>query len=142
MNRFIYVTHELAAYWQDQGMDWKSQAMRNLAALSENRPWAGEKCDETGKPFVLALLHDDAMGPSRLLLPHLFEEVLGRGYHVAIPEQTCAVAYRADLTAQELSDVNGMINGCFAHGTEPMSADRFDPAEFWIFGDRGDAILS
>ncbi len=28
-----------------------------------------------------------------------------------------------------------MINGCFEHGTEPMSPERFDPAEFWIFGD-------
>ena len=138
-NRFIYVTHELAAFWIDRGIDWRSRAMRNLAALSETRPWAGEKCDEAGKPFVLVLLHDDAMGPSRLLLPHLFEEVLGPDYRIAVPEQTCAVAYRADLNPQQLSDVDGMIDGCFAHGTEPMSTERFDPAEFWIFENRDEA---
>jgi hypothetical protein len=138
-NRFIYVTHELAAFWRDKGMDWKSKAMRNLAALNESRPWAGEKCDEAGKPFVLALLHDDAMGPSRLLIPHLFERVLGSGYRVAIPEQTCAVAYRADLNPQQLSDVSGMIDGCFRQGTEPMSPARFDPAAFWIFEDGDEA---
>lgn len=138
MNRFIYVTHELAAYWQNQGTNWRAKAMQNLAGLVENRAWSGQKCDEAGKPFVLALLNDDAMGPSRLLLPHLFDEVMGPGYCVAIPEQTCAIVYRAELNAEEHFDVEGMIGGCFNHGTEPMSPDRFDPAEFWIFEDGAD----
>ncbi len=102
-NRFIYVTHEQAAYWQDIAVDWRREAMRNLAQISEGRRW-GDKCDEAGKPFVLALLPDDAMGPSRLLLPHLFDNVFGGAeYRVAIPEQTCAIAYRAELNAMSAS---------------------------------------
>jgi hypothetical protein len=130
---FHYVNHEQADYWQNLGIDWRDKAMRNLGRLSENQRWAGEKSDEAGKPFVLALIHDDAIGPSRLLLPNLFDDILGADYRVAIPEQTCAIAYKCNLSADEQSDVDGMINGCFEHGTEPMSSERFSPAEFWIF---------
>ena len=130
-NRFIYLTHEQATHWQDLGIDWRAAAMRNLAEISEGR-WWGDKCDEAGRPFVLALLPDDALGPSRLLLPHFFDDVLGPDYRVAIPEQTCAIAYRTNLAASQQADVEEMIEGCFKHGTEPMSSERFDPAEFWV----------
>jgi len=130
-NRFIYLTHEQASYWQDLGIDWRAEAMKNLAGISEGR-WWGDKCDETGKPFVLALLPGDALGPSRLLLPRLFDDVLGTDYRVAIPEQTCAIAYRANLDVGQQADVDAMITGCFTYGTEPMSDERFDPAEFWV----------
>ena len=132
-NHLIYVNHEQADYWQNLGIDWREKAMRNLARLSERRRWAGHKLDKVGKPFVLALLHGDGIGPSRLLLPGFFDDVLGAAYRVAIPERTCAIAYRRDLCADEQSDVDNMISGCFEHGTEPMSAERFGSAEFWIF---------
>jgi hypothetical protein len=135
-NRFIYVTHEQAAYWLERGLDWRGEAMRNLARVSVGR-WWGDKSDDAGKPFVLALLPDDALGPSRLLLPHLFDDVLGPGYQVAIPEQTCAIAYRAKLDLDQKLDVDAMIEGCFRHGTEPISNERFDPAEFWVPLDGG-----
>lgn len=134
-NRFVYVTDEQAAYWQDLGVSWRLRAMRNLAAITAPRRWQGEKCDDSGRPFVLALLHDDAMGPSRLLLPNLFDDVLGADYRVAVPERTCAIAYRTDLDGGQKADVDDMIEGCFRHGTEPMSPERFDPVDFWIFGD-------
>lgn len=84
-------------------------------------------------------MHDDAVGPSRLLLPHLFDDVLGTDYEVAIPEQTCAIAYRKKLTPAQAADVRGMIDG-YAHGTEPMRPDRFDAAQFWNLAEiTGDA---
>ncbi len=130
-NRFVYLTHEQANYWQDAGIDWRLEAMRNLGRISQGR-WWGDKCDEAGKPFVLALLPDDALGPSRLLLPHLFDDVLGAPYQVCIPEQTCAIAYRTELSASQRADVDAMIEGCFRQGTEPMSDERFKAADFWI----------
>jgi hypothetical protein len=133
---FIYVSHEQAAFWEELGVCWKTEAFRNLARISEGRErWAGEKLDDSGKPFVLALLQDDSIGPSRLLLPGLFADVFGSDYCVAIPERTCAIIYRSDLTAEQRADVDNMIDGCFRHGTEPMSPDRFDPSAFWILGD-------
>lgn len=130
-NRFNYVTHDQATLWKSNDIDWRNVAMRNLEEITAAKRWSGYKDDSSGKPFVVVMLHDDAFGPSRLLLPHLLDDVLGSDYHVAIPERTCAVAYRRSLTADEKADVDGMIEGCFQHGTEPMSDQRFSPQDFW-----------
>ena len=133
MNTFFYVTEHEAQFWEGAGIDWRATALANLARISENRPASGEKLDEDGLPFLKVMLHEDAVGPSRLLLPHLFDEILGADYEVAIPEQTCAVAYRKNLSPDQEADVSGVINGCHEHGTEPMSAERFKANRFWEF---------
>jgi hypothetical protein len=133
MNSFFYVTHGEALFWEEAGIDWRATAFANLSRLSESRPASGEKGDEDGLPFLKVMLHDDAIGPSRLLLPHLFDEALGADYEVAIPERTCAIAYRKYLSPGQAADVNGMINGCYELGTEPMSPERFEARRFWVF---------
>lgn len=131
MNTFFYVTEAEEQFWDDAGIDWRATALANLARISSERPSSGEKLDENGRPFLKVMLHEDAFGPSRLLLPHLFTEALGPDYEVAIPEQTCAIAYRKHLSLSEAADVNGLINGCYEHGTEPMRPDRFQAHRFW-----------
>jgi hypothetical protein len=133
MNSFFYVTEGEALFWEEKGIDWRATAFANLSRMSENRPASGEKLDEDGLPFLKVMLHEDAIGPSRLLLPHLFDHALGPDYAVAIPEQTCAIAFRKNLSPSQAADVNGMINGCYEHGTEPMSPERFEARRFWEF---------
>lgn len=77
------------------------------------------------------MLQSDALGPSRLLIPHLFESELGSDYLVAIPERTCAIAYRRQLGPEQADTVDQMIDGCFQHGTEPVAPDRFEASTFW-----------
>lgn len=135
MNSFVYVSHEQAAFWQEAGLDWRKLAFENLRDMSTEKPAWGEKLDDDGRPFFQVLLHDDAIGPSRLLVPHLFDDVFGPDYLVAIPERTCAVVYRTDLTPEQSADVEGMISGCYEHGTEPMSPERFKPQDFWCLAE-------
>lgn len=135
MNTFFYVTESEARFWDDAGIDWRATALENLSRISASRPASGEKLDDDGVPFVKVMLHDDAVGPSRLLLPHLFDDALGADYEVAIPERTCAIAYRKDLSPSQAADVNGMISGCYEHGTEPMSPERFPARRFWQFAE-------
>lgn len=136
MNSFYYVTEREAQYWDKKGLDWQAMALANLANMTADRPATGQKLDEEGLPFVKVLLHDDTLGPSRLLIPHLFDDILGADYEVAIPERTCAIAYRQRLSSSEASDVSNMINGCFERGTEPMSPERFDARLLWRFATR------
>jgi hypothetical protein len=131
MNSFFYVTEREAQFWEDAGIDWRATALANLYKMSADRPASGEKLDDDGLPFLKVMLHEDAVGPSRLLLPHLFDEALGADYEVAIPEQTCAIAYRKELSPGQTRDVDDMITGCFEHGTEPMSSERFAARLFW-----------
>lgn len=133
MNTFFYVTEAEAQFWDEAGIDWRAKALTNLAGMSVSRPASGEKLDNDGLPFLKVMLHEDALGPSRLLLPHLFNDALGTDYAVAIPERTCAIAYRKNLSPEEAADVDRMINGCYEHGTEPMSPERFEAHQFWEF---------
>ncbi len=131
MNTFFYVSDREAGYWETKGIDWRARAMTNLVAKSQQYPASGQKLGDDGKAFLKVMLHDDAIGPSRLLLPSLFDGDLGEGYQVALPERTCAIAFRNTLSEGEEADVAAMIDGCFAHGTEPMSPERFPAAAFW-----------
>lgn len=131
-NRMTYVNDELAAYWEKAGIDWRVRALDNLVRMTGSGTASHQMVDEGGRPFMQAMLHEDGIGPSRLLLPQLFDDALGPGYRVAIPERTCAIAYRADLTPEQKAKVDGAIEHCFLHGTEPMSAKRFDASLFWV----------
>lgn len=129
-NVFTYIDKETESYWNDRKIDWCNAAFRNLKEGST--PGAShEKLDEEGRPYLKVMLQADAFGPSRLLIPDLFTGELGANYLVAIPEQTCAVAYRRHLTTDQTSIVDQMIGECFEHGTEPMSPLRFDSNVFW-----------
>jgi hypothetical protein len=125
-----FIVDEQARDWDQQGFDWRGFAFRNLIRMSETQLDSG-KSDERGRPFIRVMLHEDAIGPSRLLLPNRYDDSLGPDYKVAIPERTCAVAYRIDLDETEQADVDGMIDGCFEHGTHPVSPERFDASDFW-----------
>lgn len=130
----LYVSDQQAGFWEERGFDWRVQALRNL--IEHYADANAEICDEAGRPFVKVMLNDDGLGPSRLLIPRLFEAELGADYMVAIPEETCAVAYRAELTDAQRADLDLMIGGCFAHGTQPVSPERFAAAQFWTLAER------
>ena len=134
-NMWYYIDGATRQKLEDAEVDWQRIAFRNLrdkAACGGN----GEKCDSNDRPFVKVMIQDDAAGPSRLLVPHLFDLELGSDYIVAFPEQTCAVAFRAVLNQEQAHDVAGMIDGCFKHGTEPVSPQRFPAKSFWTLAER------
>jgi hypothetical protein len=127
----VYVSFEIAGYWDGIGLDWQDQAMRNLERIAEAERYSGHRNDENGKRVIEVMLNKDAIGPSRLLLPHLFDEIFGEHYLVAIPEQTCGVAYRKGLAGNYKADAEGFVQACFEKGTVPMSPEHFDPRLFW-----------
>jgi hypothetical protein len=129
-NWLDYLNHAMAAAWEGQGVDWRTAATANLARLAATRPWSGELRDDDGRMILVVFLHDDGLGPSRLLVPGLLDEVFPDGYAVAIPELTCAVAV-GRVSGQEDPRAELMIQGCFEHGTHPVSPRRYAPEVFW-----------
>lgn len=126
-----YVSDEQAASWCANGIDWRAVATQNAVSLSSVGGFAGKQ-DRAGCTFIRAMLNDDALGPTRLFVPHLFDDELGEDYCVAIPELTCAIAFRRTLTSEQEADVAGIISGCYAEGTKPISEQRFKAKDFWI----------
>lgn len=128
---FVYVSHEHVSIWKADDIAWQRLAFENLHRMSVDGPRSARKLDSDGQPFIQVLLHEDSLGPSRLLLPNHFDEVFEGDYLTAIPERTCAVLYRRRLSAADAAVVEGMIMGCYEHGTEPMRPDRIRPEDFW-----------
>ena len=126
-----YVTDEQASNWDEAGVDWQAVALSNVRSLSEQGGY-GQKEDAAGQVFIKVMLHDDAMGPSRLFVPDLFDADLGPHYQVAIPELTCAVAFRKELSAEQEADIAGIITGCYGAGTTPISPARLPAHELWM----------
>lgn len=124
-------TDEHRQLLEAQGIDWRRLSMKNLEQCSLDKRSRGRNFDADGRCYLQVLLHEDAIGPSRLLLPHFFDESFDSDYLVAIPEQTCAILFRVDLAENQASIVDGLVEGCFEKGTKPMSNDRFDPRLFW-----------
>jgi len=103
--------------------------MTNLTNSARRHPYSGELRGDDGSLVMVVMMHDDGLGPARLLVPHLLSDVFPDGYHVAIPELTCAVAFaRVD---QEDPRVEQLISGCYSGGTRPVSPKRYRPEQFW-----------
>lgn len=131
-NCFNYIRWDTSHSWEGRGIAWRNVAMENLTRLAKTKLQAGHWKDADERFYMLSLLFDAAMGPSRLLVPGLFSELFGEDYTVAIPERTCAVVHRNNLDDEQAKVANGVIDGCFEVGTEPMSNERFDPRRFWV----------
>ncbi|WP_018061782.1 hypothetical protein [Caulobacter sp. UNC279MFTsu5.1] len=129
-NWLDYLNHDMVASWEGQGADWRAAATANLARMAATRPWSGELRDDDGRMILVVFLHDDGLGPSRLMIPGLLDDVFPDGYEVAIPELTCAVAV-GRVAGEEDPRAEQMVQGCFEHGTHPVSPRRYAPEVFW-----------
>jgi hypothetical protein len=129
---FIYVTYEMAQYWEGIGFDWANESLKNIARMSRSQRHSGVRKDESGRISMVGLLTPDSIGPSRLLVPDLFADIFGEDYMVAIPEETCAIAYPRDLEDSEMLAVDELIEGCYRQGTTPLSPERFAARRFML----------
>ena len=129
-NWLDYLNHDMVASWEGQGVDWRAAATANLTRLAAAQPWSGELRDDAGRMILVVFLHEDGLGPSRLMVPGLLDEVFPDGYAVAIPELTCAVAV-GRVSGDEDPRAEQMIQECFANGTRPVSPRRYAPEVFW-----------
>lgn len=118
--RLRYVNRDIQAHWEEQGLDWKALAMSNLARHTENQPGPRMLRRVNGEVFAVAFLYEDGLGPSRLLIRGTLSKFFPNGCRVAIPERSCGFAFGTDLTPEELSQVEGVINHCYQHGTRPF----------------------
>jgi hypothetical protein len=125
-----YLNRDMVAAWDEQGADWRAAATANLGRLAARRPWSGTLRDDAGRLILVVFLHEDGLGPSRLMVPGLLDDVFPDGYTVAIPELTCAVAV-GRVSGDEDPRAEEMIQACFANGTRPVSPRRYAPEVFW-----------
>lgn len=130
----LYVNRDAAAYWDEEGLDWRGLALRNLQERTEENPGSHGLRRADGALYALVMMQPDAMGPSRLLLRDRLSNIFASGYRVALPEMSCALAFSADVDAAEMKKLQGMVDNCYRDGTRPLAngvfnADDLLPAE-------------
>jgi hypothetical protein len=134
-----YVSRAMEAYWAKLRLPWKERALNNLRAAAEAQPYSHAFRRDDGSLYMVIMLYPQGLGPARLLVPGLLQEVFPGGYKVAVPEMTCAMAFTLTPSNDEKDKIDDILRGCFESGTEPVSPDKFDPRLFWQFvsEDRG-----
>jgi len=123
-----YVTREMVASWTAKGVNWRDASMQNLQAISPSLCTHALR-REDGEYVQLVMLHDDGIGPSRLLLTRDLERVFPHGYRCAIPERSVALAVSSRATSQELADVTSYVEHCFRNGGQPFLRGFFAPED-------------
>jgi hypothetical protein len=122
-----YVNFETAEYWEAQGVEWQMQSMENLVRMTEELS-SHTFLRADGSYYGLAMMHEDGIGPSRLLLNGWLEEVFPEGYLVSIPERSVGVVLSLQASAEEREKVEGLVKDCFEKGSQPFIAGLFEPS--------------
>ena len=122
----LYVSFETARSWENEGVDWRTASMENLASMSEQiSSHSFEREDDAY--YGLVMMHEDGVGPSRLLLNVWLEEVFPQGYMVAVPERSVGVVLSRTASKAELEQVDDLVVQCYENGDRPLKRGMFDP---------------
>jgi hypothetical protein len=120
-----YVNQAIESHWDKQRLDWKALALANLSRHTENQPGPRMLRRVNGEVFAVAFFYEDGLGPSRLLFRGTLSRLFPKGWRVAIPERSCGFAFGTDLTPEEQSQVDGVVNHCYQHGTRPFAPGSY-----------------
>ena len=131
-NTMLYVSKDAADYWERKHLPWREQAMENLVRLSENTLTSHHFSRTDGTAYALVMMHDDGVGPSRLLLNGHIKDIFPEGYSVAIPERSVGIALRRGASETEQLKIQELVKKCFNEGTAPVSPSMFDPEEIVV----------
>jgi hypothetical protein len=123
----VYVTPARAAEWNSAHPRWRQLAVEAMRRADRGRVWTHEKRADDGTLEWVAMMHDDGLGSSRLLLEPELRRAFPDGYLVALPDRSCGMAISRH--AARLADVRAMVAGMQAKATTPMIPDLREPAQ-------------
>lgn len=127
-----YVLHDMRQAWEAQGIDWQARALENLRELSPEPLGTGALFRDNGETWLISLMQEDGLGPSRLLLTAQLERVFPKGYRVAMPERSRGFAFSAELDLEDADTVESLIRSSYAKGSRPLSPWIFEPDDLLI----------
>jgi hypothetical protein len=123
----VYVNHENVAEWERSHINWQKAANHNLLRISENQLWTREKRDADGQLLWAAMMHEDGLGSSRLLLQKEIFEAVGGKYQIGLPDRSCAIIVPESAGKNNMMEVTQMVQRMFEKATTPMLRDMLNP---------------
>jgi hypothetical protein len=124
-----YVNHQRVRAWEEEGLtDWRERAISNLRQLEEGRLWTHEKRDDAGRLLCAAMMHEDGLGSSRLLLRDELLHHAGGEYRIGMPDRSCGMLFPLAAGTGNMRDAARIVREMFEGATTPMLGDLLDPA--------------
>lgn len=124
-----YVSRQALCEWEAQGIDWRTQALRNLRAVSPEPLGTGALFREDGATWLVSLMYPDGLGPSRLLLTKELARIFPIGYRVALPEQNRAFAFARDLDREDADTLEALLERSYLSSERPLSRGILEPKD-------------
>ncbi|MFL6229948.1 MAG: hypothetical protein ACJ741_14340 [Pyrinomonadaceae bacterium] len=121
-----YLTQDQAGAWAEEGIDYERQALENLERITGGDAWTHSKVDSEGSLLYAAMMHEDGLGSSRVLLRERWSELFPRGYWVAIPERSFALVVPKEVSSEGLQEAKDLAVKCWEGGTTPMLPDLLE----------------
>lgn len=125
-----YVNIDRHAEIEMNGHDVHALAMTNLRRLSD--PLATHSKTEGSRSLFHAMMHQDGLGTSRLLLLSELDSALPQGYWLGIPERSCGFVVPKDVTASEHDNALEVVRKCYEDGITPMLPGLFERDMFEV----------
>jgi hypothetical protein len=122
----LYVTPARATEWDRRHDGWRAASLGAMRRADQGRVWTHEKRTENGSLAWVAMMHEDGLGSSRLLLARELERTFPSGYLVALPDRSCGMAICR--TNADLDEVRRMVAAMHASATTPMIPDLREPS--------------
>ncbi len=124
----VYLNLSQVESFSRSGLDVHEHALQNLRESAGKQFQTHQKKNERGT-LMIAFMNDDGLGPSRLLLAEKLQEFFPQGYFVAVPERSCGMAIRKDMTGDEEKLMRELVHGCFTEGTKPVLDALLPPSD-------------
>jgi hypothetical protein len=124
----LYLSASRASALDAAGVDWRGMSRSALVRDFERRPWSREFRNEQGDLEAVALMHEDGLGPSRLICCNRLLRTFSDGFSFFVPERGTALVLSARAGRDVRERIHGLAHDILSHAEVPMSEAPFDHA--------------
>jgi hypothetical protein len=128
----LYVNHEQADLWQEKGINWREDAKKNLIERSRTQLWTHELQRAEAQYTFISFMHEDGLGPSRVLLREDLERNFGKNYKVAIPDRSCALVFPLTVGSVGDQSIESFVADMHSRATTPMLPTILSPEQLEV----------
>ena len=125
----VYVTEAQVEQWKETGVNLAVVAIENMRRGTGDNPATHEKRDEGGKLQWVAMMQEDGLGSSRVLLTDNLQALFPEGYSLAIPERSVGMALSNDAASEHKDAFMLAVQNCHRDGTTPMLGRLLSPTD-------------
>lgn len=121
-----YLSSSIAAAFDKKKIDWRAAARKALAREFDHHPWTHEFKSSGGKVEAVGFLHEDGLGPSRLIMYAKLIDHFPSGFSIFVPERSSALLMSSDASQEVQNSVEKAVQGCFTAADVPMSETGYN----------------